>query len=436
MKRILLVTHHFPPDTAVGGVRAAKFAKYLPQFGWEPVVLTVKESYYDVIDCSLSGNRRLSCPVIRCNFVRNPSHHYRKLKRLFFGKSSIENVGSPANHDTSNKATLRDWLNALLAFPDEDTGWIPFAMLKGGKTIRRFGINSILSSGPPHSTHLLGAWLSKRARLPWIADFRDPLFLPDKSNHVSLKLDYKLEAFVMAHASLVLTTTERLKNELARRHPAYGHKVYALPNGYDPDDFASVPRQKAKRFTISYLGTLYRNRDPEPVLCAVSRLIEKGLIARNRLMLRFVGDCENAAGKPMRALIDKYSLDGNVELSPWLPRESAFEVMMQSHVLLLLAENQALMVPAKVYDYLATGADILALTEDGATADLLRSTGKGAVLLPDDHRDIERSIENSYRKFLNNKTGSDNRESDSLLKVYTRQHLTRVLVGVLEKVVA
>jgi peptidoglycan/xylan/chitin deacetylase (PgdA/CDA1 family)/glycosyltransferase involved in cell wall biosynthesis len=436
MKRILLVTHHFPPDSAVGGVRPTKFAKYLPQFGWEPVVLTVKERYYDVIDGPQSTNNDLSYSIIKCSFLRNPSYYYRKLKRLFFSEGSIRSVNAhPKPATINNKPTLRDWVNALLAFPDEDTGWIPFAMLKGETTIRRSSIDSILTSGPPHSTHLIGAWLSKRTGLPWVADFRDPLFLAEKNNAVSRKLDYKLETYVMRQAALVLTTTERLKKVLVRRHPSYGHKVHTLPNGYDPDDFAAVRREKAERFTISYLGTLYRNRDPEPVLRAVSGLIKKGLIPRDRIMLRFVGDCENAAGKPMRSLIDSYNLNGSVELLPWLPKQRAFEVMAESHLLLLLAENQELMIPAKVYDYLGIGCDILALTEEGATSDLLRETGNAAVHLSHDEDGVAKSIGSLYEKYLSthNSPASVREIPDGLAK-YNRQRLTGELATLLEQV--
>lgn len=437
MKRVLLVAHHFPPDSAVGGVRPAKFAKYLPQFDWEPLVLTVKENYHEVVDSPQLSGGQPSFPIIRTSFVRNPNYYYRALKRMLVG-DQVENNIVPSGHsgdDADRGPTIVDWVNALSAFPDEHTGWLPFATLRGKKAIRQYCIDCIVTSGPPHSTHLIGAWLNKWTGLPWIADFRDPLFLPEKSNPVSRRLDRKLEGYVMTRAALVLTTTKRLTKDLAKRHAAMAHKVHTLPNGYDPDDFTVAPRQKAEEFTISYLGTLYRNRDPEPVFRALAALIEDGLIQRGRIMLRFVGDCEMTAGKPMRALIDQYNLNGSVELLPWLAKQRAFEVMAESHLLLLLAEHQELMIPAKVYDYLGIGRDILALTEEGATADLLQEIGNAAVHLPEDEDGIAKSIESFYKKYLDARDGpvSAPEIPDGLPK-YSRQRLTGELAKLLDQV--
>ena len=134
-KLVLIVTHHFPPDNAVGAVRPTKFAKYLPRFGWEPIVLTVKENYYQATDAT--NNDDIKCKVIRSGFVRSTSHYYRKIKRALVGNDSIKSVGAQTESTAvRGRPTLRDWINALTAFPDEDTGWVPFALLKGKKVIK------------------------------------------------------------------------------------------------------------------------------------------------------------------------------------------------------------------------------------------------------------------------------------------------------------
>jgi glycosyltransferase involved in cell wall biosynthesis len=259
--------------------------------------------------------------------------------------------------------------------------------------------------------------------------------MPDRKNRASVKLDKKLEPYFISRASVVLTTTQRLTSELVRRYPPDGERIATLTNGYDPDDFSMIPRKKAEKFTISYLGTLYRNRDPEPVLRAVATLIEKGRIDRSRVVLKFIGDCAHAAGKPMESIVGKYNLNGNIELLPWLPKRRAYEAMVQSHALLLLAEDQQLMIPAKVYDYLGAGADILALTEDGATADLLHEVGKGAVARPNDNAIIERSIETFYGTYLG-QTGdgphASRSEGDRSAK-YSRENVARQLAQLLDK---
>jgi glycosyltransferase involved in cell wall biosynthesis len=439
MKKVLLVAHHFPPDVAVGAVRPAKFAKFLPEFGWEPVVLTIRESYYGAVDGSQPSDQPY--PVFKAGFVRNPSHYYRAFKRALAPLRAAESFRmSPRRRDgTSSKRGAGDLLNACLAFPDEHTGWIPAALWHGLRVVRRHGIARILTSGPPHSTHLIGAWLSRLTGVPWAADFRDPLFLSnkpaflaDRSSPLLMTLDRKLEEYILARASFVMTTTRRLTDELAERHPDWAAKVVTVPNGYDPDDFATVKSRPGAGFTISYLGTLYGSRNPEPVLRAVASLIAKGSVDRADVSIKLVGDCEHTAAGPTRSIVERHGLVGNVQLVPWLPRPDAMEVMAGSHLLLLLAEKQELMIPAKVYDYLGISRPILALTEEGATSDLLRETGRAAVHDPSDDEGIARSIERFYEGRLGDVGCLENAACDGLTR-YSRKRLTAQLAGLLDE---
>jgi glycosyltransferase involved in cell wall biosynthesis len=444
MKKVLLVTYHFPPDPAVGAVRPAKFAKYLREVGWEPIVLTVKEKYYDGLDKSLLSDANGMLPmVIRTGMLRNPSFYYRKLKRVLRmdqgtlnGKRSL----SPKEEENS-RIGIRQSISSFLSFPDEQAEWLPFALVSGMKVIRREGIGVLMTSGPPHSVHLIGACLSKISRIPWIADFRDPwsdncLDQPQDRLELSHRLALRLEAWLVSRAALAITTTERFALRLRSRFPEYQDKIVTIPNGYDPDEFSNIPRRKEKRFTISYVGSIYHNRNPEPVFHVLSELLQENVVDPNRLAIRFLGHCNQAAGKAMNLLISQYGLTGVVEVLPWLPRHQALEMMVRSHVLLLLAEDQPLQVPGKVYDYLGAGSDILAITGDGATADVFRETGAGVVVPPGDQQALKGTIRALYTRYL--RSGQDDRDRSSLEDTpptkYSRRHLTEVLVGHLEKV--
>lgn len=443
MKKVLLITYHFPPDAAVGAVRMAKFAKYLPEHGWEPVVLTVKEKYYDLLDSSAPDIEGSSLRVMRTAMFRNPSYYYRKLKKgLHLDRSNSDGSRSLGSGKTGNsRMSLRRWVNFLLSFPDEYAGWLPFALIKGIKLIRKEDITILMTSGPPHSVHLIGAYLSQWTGIPWIADFRDPwldncVSTIEFQNGRIPRLAQWLERRLISRSSLVLTTTQRFTEQLGMRYPSSHEKFVTISNGYDPDEFSNIPFEKEKRFTISYLGSFYHHRNPEPILRAVAELIGGKQIDADRVILRFIGGCGEAEGRAIHALIHQLGLTDAVEILPWSPRQHALEMMVRSHVLLLLAEDQPLQIPGKVYDYLGAGSDILAMTGDGATADLLREIRRGFVVSPGDRPALKTTIKKLYNEYLNARP--DDKECFFVGTVppdkYSRRQLTGELSKLLEKV--
>jgi len=442
MRKLLLVTYHFPPDLAVGAIRPGTFAKYLSEVGWNLDVLTVDAGYYNKRSQSLSDGDCVGVTVTRTGMLRSPSHYYRIFQRILPTGKSQPHVGQPSTDQQKKSANsrLRRWISSLLSLPDEQGGWFPFAVIKGMNLIRRKGIDVIMTSGPPHSVHLIGACLTKLARIPWVADFRDPYL---DSNYlrpaageedIRRKLARRLETWFMSRATFILTTTKRYTELLQSRYPLDKHKMFTLPNGFDLEEFDGIPREKEKKFTISYLGSLYWHRDPELVLRALSELIGEKQINPSNVMVRFFVP-PGEASKVLNAVIPKYGLCGIVETGPWLPRRYALEVMVRSHVLLLLAEDQPLSIPGKIYEYLGAGSEILAITRDGATADLLRETGTGIVVSPDDYLGVKAKIKGLYVKHL--RADQHNRESSVVGNVpptkYNRKCLTEELARFLEK---
>ena len=441
MRRVLLITYHFPPSTAVGAVRPEKFARYLPDFGWEPAILTVKVKYCNARETSSVEEHWARAMIVRTRMLRSPSHYYRRLKsmlRIRQEKSDVGRSSSPWKR-TNGWMQLRQSVSSLLSSPDEYAGWLPFALIMGMKVIRRKGIGILMTSGPPHSVHLIGACLSKLAGIPWVADFRDPyldsnyLRQATGEEDISRKLARRLETWFMSRATFILTTTKRYTELLQFRYPLDKQKMFTVPNGFDLEEFAGIPREKEKKFTISYLGSLYWHRDPEPVLRALSELLGEKQISPSNLLVRFFVP-PGEAGKRLSTVIAKYGLCDIVEIGPWLSRRYALEVMVRSHVLLLLAEDQPLCIAGKIYEYLWAGSDILAIIRDGATADLLRETGTGIAISPDDYLKLKMSIEALYMKYL--AAGQHNKENSFIegvpLARYSRQHLTEKLAGFLE----
>lgn len=442
MNPILFVVYHYPPDTAVGAVRPAQFAKYLPEFGWRPMILTVYERYYELGDPSGSAPTTGPEVVVRTRMLRSPLYYYRRLRRRpdHAPAPGATSPGRPAG-SPGLAARLRRFVGSLLTFPDEVVGWFPFALLRALLIIRRHRVRVVVTSAPPHSVHLIGAWLSKLAGVHWVADFRDP-YLDTATQSVGetffTRLARRFGAWFVAQASVVVSTTERFSECLRLKYPGHRHKVVTIPNGYDPEEFDAIPRGKDRRFTIAHVGSLfaYERRTPEPVLRAVAELLRDGHMDRSRLMLRFVGVRGDGQQK-LNALVAKYDLAPNVEIRPWLPRRQALETMARSHVLLALAPQQPLQIPAKIFDYFAAGSDVLAITEDGATADLLAETGAGIPVTAEQPDAVKHAIHTFYGRYLRDGQGGEPHAGPAAgCAGYHRRQLTERLASVLDGLVS
>jgi len=193
-----------------------------------------------------------------------------------------------------------------------------------------------------------------------------------------------------------------------KRYPLVPDSIWhTITNGFEREEFNLI-RQDAeqKRFTVSYIGSIEYERSPLAILKAVAELSRKGAIDKKHICIRFVGKCSSVQGRPTTELIRELGLEGVVELVGLVPRSEALMEMKNAHVLLLLANAQQFQVPGKAYEYIAAGSFILAVTEEhGATADLLRRVGGGAIVQPGDFRAIECVLQNRYETFLETSSG-------------------------------
>jgi glycosyltransferase involved in cell wall biosynthesis len=201
---------------------------------------------------------------------------------------------------------------------------------------------------------------------------------------LSMRIEGWLERQVVRHADLVVFNVERLRNAYRERYADLpSGKFVFIPNGIVPR--AGVePAQKYDTFTICYTGSLYVGRSPEPVLQAVALLIREGRVRDGCIKVKLVGQCGVIDGVPTESVVARYGLESVVEVHAPLPYEDAFEMIRRSHLALLLAPNLPYQIPAKVYDYLGAGARILAIAEEGGTADLLKETASGRAFRSDE----------------------------------------------------
>jgi glycosyltransferase involved in cell wall biosynthesis len=446
-KKMLLISYHFPPSAAVGGLRTAGFAKYLPAFGWAPVVLTIRHKKDAQNWAGLPNSTDVD--IHRIGPLPTVLEGYAKLKRAVAEATGADR-GNPQPYEHRNfmqqsrgnfeglTTKLKRYAFSLFfSLPDFERNWIVPAVLKGYRLIKDMGIGCILTSSPPHSVHLVGLILKKLLPVRWIADFRDPWMTPfakglyftcDLSNAIERSLERK----VIKEADGVLCNTQALYDIFQSEFgPASGAEFSCLTNGFDPDAFAPFQNiTKYDIFTICYTGTLYLGRTPEPVFKALKELRDEKRLKPGAVKIKLVGNCRNSGGRSTMEVASAYGLGDAVEIIDQVPYSQSLEIIRKSHLALLLSSGQPYQIPAKVYDYIGSGTGILALTEEGATEKLVRGLKNGKVVNADDVN----GIKNAIISFMNLANGLD-RAAEIDGSPFNRKVITGSLAQALEHII-
>ncbi len=322
--RILLIAYHFPPSAEVGGTRMANFARWLPAAGWEPFVLTIRDAHVQRMDPERLRDLQ-GVAIEKVGVLPTLAQWYGAIKARLAGPARDTprpeagfNMRSGADRYRGEELSgkLKRYLLAFLSLPDFERGWMLPAIVAAVRQLRRHGIGWIMTSCPPYSGHLVGLVVKMIAGVRWVADFRDPWMTGGSKRAyptcaASLRIDAWLERRVVEKADLLLFNVERLRNAYRER---YAHvpreKFVFVPNGIAPGALAQAGQAaKYERFTLSYTGSLYVGRSPEPVFEAVSRLIRKGKATPDAIRIKLVGQCRTIDGVPTDWLIRKHGLD-------------------------------------------------------------------------------------------------------------------------------
>ena len=258
MKKILIITYYWPPSGGPGVQRWLKFSKYLPEFGYDPIIITVdpEKAEYPIKDHTLEQDVRAGQIVYRtdCSGIYE---YYKKLTKAQSAPySGFVNEGTP-----SLKQKIARFIRGNFFLPDARRGWNKHAYRQAIKIIQEEKIDAVITTGPPMSTHLVGQKLKKRFHLHWIADFRDPwtdIYYYNKMypTPIAKAIDRKYERNVLLDADQVITVSDYIKKQLAAKSPAIqASKIKVIANGFDAEDFdLIIPKEDV--FTITYTGTL------------------------------------------------------------------------------------------------------------------------------------------------------------------------------------
>lgn len=375
--------------------RALKFAKYLPEFGWLPTVLTVRpeDAAYPDVDPELA--REVPSEV---EVVRTPAWDPYALYARLLGKEKSEtvSVGFLGAAEENWKQRLARWLRANLFLPDARIGWVPFAAARGGRLLDETHFDALLTTGPPHSVHLTGILLARRSGLPWVVDFRDPWVGIDYYAELPMtalarRIDAGLEQAVLNRADLCLTVSAEMKASMSPRAQC---PFEVIENGFDPADFAVEAEPASDRFVLSHVGNMNVARNPVALWRAMERLRTPERMPE--LELSLVGNVDPAVLEDARSR----GLDVHLARHPYVPHDEAVRHMRQSALLLLSinrVEGAGGITTGKVYEYVASGRPVLGIGPPGGNAaDVLQRSGAGRVFDFDDADGIAAALEAHY----------------------------------------
>lgn len=369
MKKILMIAYHFPPLSGSSGIqRTLRFVRYLPQFGWNPIVLSAHTRAYEMTSPDLSTD--VSPEII--------------VKRALA-------------FDTARHLAIKGRYPGALARPDRWVTWWPGGVILGLTMIRRYKPDLIWSTYPIATAHMIGASLHKLTGLPWVADFRDPMaqdgYPADPATWKSFK---RIEERAIMSASLCTFTTPGAVRYYSDRYPEATDRLINIENGYDEETFEGFqPTMGALNpgmTTFLHSGIVYPSeRDPTHLLLAIQHLLLSGLIQKDQLRIRFRAPKHEQL---LNELVKNLDLADCIEVLPPIPYREALSEMMRADVLLIMqAANCNDQIPAKLYEYLRAGRPIIGLTDlQGNTAEVLKRSGISSLAPLDNTTQIEALI--------------------------------------------
>lgn len=409
-QKVLIVAYHFPPSAAVGALRPQKFVKYLPEFCWEPHVLTIREEFAESLDIGRMEDVK-GVNIVRTDFWRSPLSFFLatkvKLKKCFSIKnsgmqSSLETPkGFPASRTIKERFKHTIW--EVNTFPDASLYWSLSAVFAGVQLIREKKISCIYATIPQPTAALIGYFLSLLTGVSLVLDFRDPWsgarFPGDWRSGLYDKIEAWVERLTIRRACRVICTNDRFRQQLQEIYSDFAaEKFVTIANGYDAGgNLGPLERKEKDRFVISYLGTFYLDRNPETFFSALKTGIADGSLPEQGIEVRLFGQVELVGVKKTLDIVRACGLDNIVKIVGQVPHHEALRQMQNSDLLLLLAPNQPEQIPAKAFEYIGARRPILTLTEDGATADLIRETHAGLVVRQNDQVGILNALQDILR---------------------------------------
>ncbi len=434
MKRALIITYYWPPTGGSGVQRWVKFAKYLPQEGWQPVIYTPLNPEAITKDPSLEAEIPREAEIIKWK-IFEPYEIYRALtgawksngKASYKQKDEVNPINS-GKKSTGKKISL--WIRGNCFIPDPRCMWVRPSVRFLKKYLREHPVDVIVSTGPPHSMHLIAEKLSGATGIPWIADFRDPWTTMFYFKHLSLghraeRIHKRLEKQVLDKATVVVAVSPSVKEEFESKTAT---PIKLVTNGFDECDFENTAAESDGYFNITHTGLFAADGNPETLWEVLSEKCSENPEFAKKLRIRLTGKTD----REIIQSIETAKLGTNLVNLGYQPHSVAVSEQKAASLLILPLRKEPeykATLPGKLFEYLASGNPILGIGQtDGAMAQIIDDTGAGTMSEWEDKDTISRCVDSRWKLFCN----GTKTEYAKDIKRFSRRSLTHEMAALMD----
>lgn len=427
MNKVLIITYYWPPSGGAGVQRWLKFSKYLPEFGWEPVILTVDPKYasYPQKDPGLLEE---ICPELEIIKTKSPTGIFSVYK-LFTGKKEIPYGGFANENDPGFAQKFSRFIRGNFVLPDARKGWNRYALKAASEIIRQKKIEKVITTSPPHSTQLTGLRLKKKFNIKWIADLRDPWSEIYYTNSMyqtwpAKMINRSMEKKVLNNADIVIATCNATRDLFRSKldKDQSPEKIITVTNGFDSADF-NFTDSKPENFTVTYLGTFAGSYDAEVLVKALDYCEARNISGIN---LRFIGKTDRKI-----EIMFKDRKGVRLEILPYVEHVKAMEYLARSAALLLIVPSgnkEDEMIPGKLFEYLASKRNIIALgPKNSDVGKILEKTKGGKIFEKHEFAELGEYLIRIYDDTKNGRYETN----PSGIEEFTRENLAGKIAGML-----
>lgn len=430
--KVLIIAYYWPPSGGSGVQRWVKFAKYLRDFGWEPIIYTPSNPERPAVDHSLSKDLPPDLTVIQ-RPIFEPYSFYKR----FVGLKKEDKLGSAlmsSGKENSFLQSLSIWIRGNFFIPDARKFWIKPSVRFLKKYLASNPVDAIISTGPPHSMHMIGMHVSRHTNIPWLADFRDPWtnidFFDDlKLTPVAKKKHFKLEKKVLDSADRLVVVSPTMKREFSEVTQT---EISVITNGYDEDDFSEPQYQPTEKFTLCHVGMMTPSRNPQILWQALSELKNEQKEFSSSFQLKLIGKVDAS----ITADIATYKLEELVAIEEYVPHNEIVKIQQQADSLLLIVNNTpnaALILTGKLFEYLAAQRPILCISPvEGDITNIIKDTASGSFILYDQKDILKQKIIALFEKW---KSGNHSFEPVGV-EQYSRKSLSKKMAEELTSIIS
>ena len=420
MKKALIISYYWPPAGGPGVQRWLKFVKYLPKFNVEPVVYIPENPNYPIIDDSLSHEIPKNLTILK-QPIKEPYRFARLLAKKDSNRISKGIIHKPKSQSLIEKFLL--FIRGNFFIPDARVKWVKPSVDFLSKYIAENEIETVITTGPPHSLHLIGMQLKRDLGVKWLADFRDPWTTIGYHKHLRLSSasvrkhkQYELE--VLQNADEIVTTSFTTSKEFQN---TVNKDIKTITNGFDDQDLVSVKLDT--KFSFSHIGSLLSERNPEVLWRVLKELIEENDDFKEAFQLNLIG----IVSDNVLDSIKNHQLNDYLNLIGYVTHKEAIKYQKKSQVLLLIeinSDDTKCIIPGKLFEYMASERPIIALGPTGSDYEsIILSTNTGNYFSYNDYDALKALI---LKHFADYQKGSLKNRPIGLQK-YHRKQLTKQL---------